>query len=298
MASNTLKRMETAVSHVVAKPAPRVVAELREVAAGDPRNPAPHLAMAVVSGFAHHNLNECKKHLEDAKRLLREGAGHPHDAEWQYSEGLAQFIEHEIVLFEAKRRGGPAAAEQLRRAVVGSRAAMARMESLQSKIGDSDLVKTLQVASMVHSRTLGTRSPQYRQGMARLRAINGSNAPVKDLAGLFLMYGYRRARNHTRAIEIGKVLEQRNPHAALPKVMLGSVYAAARKYDRAAASLEEAVAIAPNDPHLTLAYARVLRTQGKLTEAKAMLEKTGELDAGGELTPFADLVRLNLDLHD
>ena len=89
MTSDTLERMEKVLAKILARPIAEIIAELQEIADRDSKNPAPHLAMTIVSGFygiSHLDLADARKHLANAGNLLK--AHREKKPEWKFSNDL------------------------------------------------------------------------------------------------------------------------------------------------------------------------------------------------------------------
>jgi tetratricopeptide (TPR) repeat protein len=277
MASQTMGKMEKVLAKTVAKPATEIVAELQGVARSDPKNPLPHVAMAIVTGFSRHNLDDSKEHLANAEKLLKAGAGQPHDLEWEFTEALFEVVQNEEALLEERRarppRGGLFAAEADSRAAKESHKALQKLGPLANRLKESELVTTIYHGLLANSLTSKPGGGDHQRGMSQLAKTFRSREEVADLAGFFLMYGHRKARDHGRAIEVGEELVKHNPASTLPKMMLGSAHFFAGDLDKADKLYKKAVAEAPNNPYAQIGYARVLEKRGKKAEAKEMANK-------------------------
>lgn len=298
MASQVLQQAETAVSQVVAQPLPEVIEQLQQVAQRAPENPIPHLVMALVSGFARHEFSNSQQYLEQARQLLGQlGVREMPEVEQNFAKNLYEVLANELVLVEARqgrlvgRRLMTEDRTRMLRAIQNSRQALARLGELAPQLKDSALVRTIYPALLAHAQSLGIKTNEYRSGMRSLRALAQSQQEVADLAGLFLMYGYRRARDYKRAVEVGQLLVKHNPKSVLPKIMLGNAYYFAGNPREAADQFKRAISIAPNDSHPYLEYANFLERTGQLQDARQVLQKTRQLDRAGALTMFAEIAQ-------
>ena len=291
MVSQTLGKMEKALANPVAKPATEIVAELQGIAKSDPKNPLPHLAMAIVTAFSRIDLDDSKEHLAKAEQLLKAGAGQPHDLEWEFSESLFEVIQNEEVLLEERTAEPPAegifVAKKETKAARESRKALQKLGPLANRLKESALITTIYHALVANSLTNKPGGDEHKRGMGQLEKIFSSQEEVADLAGFFLMYGHRKGRNYGQAIRVGKGLVKRNP-TSTAKVMLGSAHFLADDLDEAENLYQQAVSGAPKDPHPHLGYAAVLQKKGKSGEAKEMLKKARSLDVHGKLKKIID----------
>lgn len=298
MASQILQQVEAAAAQVAAKPIPEVLEQLQQIAQSAPENPIPHLVMAVVSGFARHDFSDSRQHLENARQLLDQmGAREMPEVERDFARNLHAVLDNELVLGEARlarlagRRLMTEDRSRMLRAARDSRQALERLGELAPQLKESALVRTIYPAMLTHAQSLGIKTDEYRRGLRSLRTLAQSQQGVADLAGLFLMYGYRRARDYRRAVEVGQLLVKRNPRSVLPKVMLGNAHYFAGNPREAADQFKRAMAIAPNDPHPHLAYANLLERTGQLQEAREVLQKARQLDRSGRLVAFAEITQ-------
>lgn len=220
MASQTLQRMQKALAKVVSRPKAEVLAELKEIAAGDRTHPAPHLAMAIVTGFLRHEFEESKGHLADAGKLLKEWTGGK-DAEWEFSDCLFRVLQNEFKVLDARSLKKGAFDEDVLEASIASRKAILQMGSVGKQIKDSMIVNIIYAALRALSLTSNPGSSEFRGGMTMLSARLRAGKEVQDLAGLFLMYGYRKNRDYKQAIRVGLELEKRNPRSPILKMALG-----------------------------------------------------------------------------
>lgn len=304
MASQTLQRMEASITGIVARPAREIHAELEEIAGSDPNNPAPHLAMAIVNSFGLRDYERSKSSLEVAGQLLDQGAGDTTSPEWEFSRLLYQAIRGEVTIAELREAPVPAGGhseddlEQIYRASVSSQEALAKLGSVVSSIGESELVRLIYLALLTHSRAQGVKSPEFRRGMTGLRKMFNSQVGMADAAGLFVMYGYRRTHDYRRAIEVGTTLAERNPTSVLPVIMLGSANFFSGNYQVAAEQFRRAFELAPNDPHPYLLYAQALSDVNNLSEAREMIQKARDVDVSQELTRYIEVVEKDIRVRE
>jgi tetratricopeptide (TPR) repeat protein len=296
MASQTFQAIEKAMTNIIASTLPQVMTKLKAIANDAPNDPAPHLAMAITNGsFWDSDLTECKQHLADAGKILIAGASRPHNAEWDFSQTLYDVITSELDLLEAKITSGPSAplgpavALKIRQAKVTSQKGQAKMAALVAQL-NSALVNTIYAAIQVLAPTNSIRSTAFRNGKTVLNGLEQAKGPTADLAGYFLYYGHRKAKNYTNAIKVAQNITNRNPNSVLAKRMLGRANILAGKIDVAVAEYQKAVAIAPNDPFALMNCAEALQRAGKLGDAKVMLQKVKTLDPGSKLTPFINQI--------
>lgn len=290
MVSQTLQRLEAAVSKIVTQGAPPVVAELQDIANSDPQNPAPLLVLAIVTAFAHQNLDQGRQYVSQAGKLLQ-GGGAGGDVEAQFSQSLYDVLQNEFTLAGAQTQVpviGPVSIEIRRQAAQAAAASRKGQDTMGGLVAQlkSALVNTIYAAVQVHSLANGVNSAEYKQGMTALNRLGGSRAATADLAGFFAMYGYRKAHDYRNAIRVGEKLEARNPNSAMPKIMLGSANLYAGNANNAVKYFQQAVQIAPNDPSAALGLAHALKRANQVGQAQQILDKAQTLDQQGVFQPF------------
>lgn len=299
MASVTFQRMEKVLNQVFAKPMAAILGELRGIADADPRNPAPHLAMALVTYFMEDGLNTkpAEAHLDQAGRLL--GAGGPMDAERAFSASMFKLMTSERKMARLPRQPIEAAdIEAFAEASRDEQGALAEMRRSARRISGSALPGTMYAAMRTLARTNASNSSGFRAGMATLARTFTRNRPGSDLAGYFRMYGFRRARNFRGAVGLGQQLEQRNPNSSLAKKLHGRALLQIGKHTEAKAAFKAATELAPNDPTCHLAYASALEEMGQLREAKAAVGRARALDARNELAPMISIVNTRVSVAE
>lgn len=308
MASETLQKMEKALGKVMARPMKEVLAELQEIADSDKKNPAPHLAMATVQGFfelKRSGFQATKRRLADAQKLLGTG-GRGGDDEWKFSENLFKAISSELKIVEMYKSGAKAASEadkrQLFEAQMESRKALNNMKRLLAgpigRTRGSSLLRTVHSGLLALSQDSPSGSDNYRQGISSLSRISRGKSQVKDLAGFFLTYGYRRFGNYRQAIRVGHMLVDRNGRSPLAHNLLGSAYHFSREYKEAERYFKRAIALAPNEPYAYISHANLLEKTGKFADAKKALEKAASLDRQGELNPIISDVKSTIQVKE
>lgn len=291
MASETLQKMEKALGNVMARPMKEVIAELQEIADGDKKNPAPHLAMAIAYGFFERDtsFNATKKCLADAQKLLETGGGRSDD-EWKFSENLSKAISSELKIAEIRKSKTEAvsARRQIVEAQMESDKALNNMKRLLAgSIGrtpGSSLLRTIHACVLVLSQNSLSGSDNYRQGMSSLSRISRGNSQVRDLAGYFRIYGYRKFGNYRQAIHVGQILVNRNPRSPQAHNHLGTAYYFGGNYGEAERHYKQAIALAPNEPYAYLSHANLLGRTGKFADARKALDKAKSLDREGRMT--------------
>lgn len=299
MISETLKKMEQVLGKVVAKPIPEILAELQEIADRDKKNPAPHLAMALVTGFygiSHLDLQGARKHLDHAEKLLK--GGRETTPEWQFSENLYNLLKSDAsridVLEPPKRELTEKEKESLAKAAIDSRWALMHLGLLRRRLRESALVDIIYSGLRALSFSSGTQTRDFRLGRARLARIFRGRGESRDLAGFFLMYAYRKNRNYRQAIRTGQILEKRNPRSPLAKKMLGTAYQRAGRYREAEGYFKKVISLVPNDPSGYLCYVRVLEKMGQLEKATEHLRKAESLDTRRELVSVIDQIKAGM----
>lgn len=303
MVPQTIEKMEKVLAKIVARPLVQVLAELQQISTSDRGNPAPHLAMAIVRGFygiSHLDFGDFKRYLARAEKLLKQRRG-ARNVEWKFLDSLFRVLKNDFArvdVLERPRKLSVTERRAVAKAAIESRKALMQMGRLVSQLRDSALVNIIYAVLRSLSLSSGTIGNHYRRGMASLSRIFRGRGEARDLAGFFLIYGYRKNRNYRQALRVGQQLERRNPRAPLPKKMIGSAYYFLRKYSEAERYYKKVISLTPSDPSGPICYVRVLEKMGKLEAAKRELQKAQSLDRRRELTRVIKEVKTGMKIKE
>jgi tetratricopeptide (TPR) repeat protein len=285
----TLDRLEQTLAAIVEQPLAQTLAALQGFADEEPQNPAPYLAMAMVSSFARNDFVEASKYLSVARRLL-EAADVAGDVEMAFAQALYRTISAEFKMAAVARpmKGQiiPAQLMGWAEAEAECKAAFTDLDRAVRKVDDSTLAQSLRAMFLAFSRANGVAGKEYSQGVRALSRLRTSSKSP-DLAAFFLIYAYRRAHRYPQALRIGQELEERNPNSPLAKRVVGSCYFFMQDFDDAERYYQQAMVLDPDDLSLRLELARVFQRQGKLVEAREIVHEVTGLDKAGSLSAFS-----------
>lgn len=294
-----LNQIETVLSNFPAKSVSDILPALEKVARSDPKNPGPHLAMAMLTSVSRYDFGEARRHLQTAGQLMEHVTDK--DPETQFSRSLYQVLRNEFQLVElAKSTGEHAADTELKRLVevqAGSGEAIQQIQKLLKQLPDSNLAKTIYAALRCLSRTIAVGSTDYRGGTLALGKL-GASGNSTGLANFLLIYAHRRARRYPQATRVAQQLEKRCPDSALIKRTTASCYYFSRKYAQADQYLKQAKVLSPRDPSILLDHARVLTRMNKLDEAQQMLQQSISLDPQHQYEAFRKDIMGTLKLQE
>lgn len=285
-----LDRIEAILDRLPDRPLVDTLAELSRLAHAEPNNPAPHLAMTIVSAFARHERADAAQHLQRARALLAQA--NLSDPEMQFAKALCDAISYEFRLLSLERpvRGSATAGALFERARAdrGATGAIQSMADIAAKkLGHSTLAATLTAALQSLARAITPNEAKHGQGVTALGRLS-ANGNSQSLAAFFLVYAHRRVRNYPEAIRVAHSLEQKHPNSAMVKMAIGSCHAHSRDLVNAERYYRQALALAPHDPAAHLGLANVLTKRGQLDQARDVADDVVRFDAAGKLRILHD----------
>jgi tetratricopeptide (TPR) repeat protein len=291
----TLDRIEETLGRIVDQPLAQTLAELGILADEDPANPAPNLAIAMVSSFSQNDFTRAMVELQTASERLR-GADAA-DEEIRFSQGLYDAISSVFGLLQVGADDPLLTGDALRNRIqqvaaihadIGS--AIAKVRAAVQGLPDSSLAAVV-LAALEALVPLSPALPRPSPGpdhdlgvqsLTELRSTGGS----QPLAAFFLVYAYRAVRDYNSAISSGEWLEQRHPSSALVKQVIGSCYFYQGDYQTAKDYYLQAYALGPN-ASISLGLARMQALVGgsdNLREARDLAQRAESVDKSSAVT--------------
>lgn len=274
-----LKRLEEALADAPGRSMDENRAILSRLIEEHPEDPAPHLAMVLVTSFGRTDHLDAKEQLAAAESLLRRMDTRS-DPELAFGQAMLDFFKAESALVQGQIAGPGASATRIRsyvKAAKASRKALKAMGATMRRLrGAPSIARVLFQAMRAHSRARSLKSTDYRMGMRALSQLR-RDRKCGRLAGFFQMYGYRRAGQYRQAVAVGKRLERRYPRSSMIKSMIGSSLGFKGDYKGAVKYHKQAVALAPTDPARQLCLARAYQRVGNFKAASGTLGKASRL---------------------